>query len=188
MLLTGGAGETERLAELLAEHHMPFRRAEPTAEISPAWESLAADDLDRPVCWLGRGSIPQGVLIPSSNLLVLGTQDLFDASPVAARPAAARSHISTFLSDFRDLEPGDYVVHVENGIGCYRGLKELTADGLAQEPGVAGRMFRTLSAEGINIDMISAANTAVTCLIDSRFLAAATGALEKEFFGELTPR
>src|SRR3990172_7812465 len=38
----------------------------------------------------------------------------------------------------------------------------LTADGLAQEPGVAGRMFRTLSAEGINIDMISAANTAVT--------------------------
>jgi len=64
----------------------------------------------------------------------------------------------------------------------------LTADGLAQEQGVAGRMFRTLSAEGINIDMISAANTAVTCLIDSRFLAAATGALEKEFFGELTPR
>ena len=133
VLLTSGAGETERLAELLAEHRMPFRRAEPTAEISPAWESLAADDLDLPVCWLGRGGIPHGVLIPSSNLLVLGTQDLFDASPVAARPATARSHISTFLSDFRDLEPGDYVVHVENGIGCYRGLKELTADGGPQE-------------------------------------------------------
>jgi aspartate kinase len=64
----------------------------------------------------------------------------------------------------------------------------LNADGLAHAPGVAGRMFRTLSAEGINIDMISAANTAVTCLIDSRFLTAATRALEKEFVGELAPR
>lgn len=61
----------------------------------------------------------------------------------------------------------------------------LTADGLAQSPGIAGRMFRTLSAEGINIDMISAASTAVTCLIDSRFLPAAIRALEKEFLGEL---
>ncbi len=64
----------------------------------------------------------------------------------------------------------------------------LNAEGLAHAPGVAGRMFRTLSAEGINIDMISAANTAVTCLIDSRFLTAATRSLEKEFVGELAPR
>lgn len=61
----------------------------------------------------------------------------------------------------------------------------LNAEGLSHEPGVAGRMFRTLSAEGINIDMISAANASVTCLIDARFLSAATRALEKEFIGEL---
>ena len=133
VLLTSGAGETERLAELLAEHRIPFRRAELAADASPAWESLAFDDLDVPACWIGRGGIAHGVLIPSAQLVVLGAQDLFDASPAAARPATARSHISTFLSDFRDLEPGDYVVHLENGIGCYRGLKELTADGLAQE-------------------------------------------------------
>ncbi|MBI3872470.1 MAG: ACT domain-containing protein [candidate division Zixibacteria bacterium] len=61
----------------------------------------------------------------------------------------------------------------------------LVADGLAKSPGIAGRMFRTLSAEGINIDMISAANTAVTCLIDARFLEAATQALKREFRLEL---
>ena len=61
----------------------------------------------------------------------------------------------------------------------------LAGEGLAHSPGIAGRMFRTLSAEGINIDMISAANTVVTCLIDLRFLAAASRSLEKEFVGEL---
>jgi len=30
---------------------------------------------------------------------------------------------SAFLSDFRDLQVGDYVVHVEHGIGQYQGLK-----------------------------------------------------------------
>jgi aspartate kinase len=57
----------------------------------------------------------------------------------------------------------------------------LVADELHREPGVAGRMFRTLSSQGINIEMVSAANTAVICLIDSRFLEAAKDALCAEF-------
>jgi len=133
VLLTSGPGETERLAELLAEHRTRFHKADPPADALPAWESFADDNLDLPACWLGRGSIAHGVLLPHARLLILGTQDLFDTSSLASRPAPPRSHISTFLSDFRDLEPGDYVVHVENGIGCYRGLKDLAADGLAQE-------------------------------------------------------
>ena len=32
---------------------------------------------------------------------------------------------ATFLSDFRDLKPGDYVVHVDHGIGKFRGLKRI---------------------------------------------------------------
>lgn len=64
----------------------------------------------------------------------------------------------------------------------------LIADSLAHDPGVAARMFRTLSAEGINIDMITASNTAVTCLIDSRFVPAAQRALEREFTGQLASR
>lgn len=61
----------------------------------------------------------------------------------------------------------------------------LVADDLHRQPGVAGRMFRTLSAQGINIEMVSAANTAVICLIDSRFLAAAKETLTQEFAAEL---
>jgi aspartate kinase len=57
----------------------------------------------------------------------------------------------------------------------------LVAEQMHRTPGVAGRMFRTLSTEGINIDMISATATAVTCVIDSRFLDQAASALQKEF-------
>jgi aspartate kinase len=60
----------------------------------------------------------------------------------------------------------------------------LVAEQMHRTPGVAGRMFRTLSTEGINIDMISATATAVTCVIDSRFLEQATSALSKEFATE----
>jgi len=57
----------------------------------------------------------------------------------------------------------------------------LVAEQMHRTPGVAGRMFRTLSTEGINIDMISATATAVTCVVDSRFLKQAANALKKEF-------
>ena len=47
--------------------------------------------------------------------------------------AAPEIKDSAFLSDFRDLQVGDYVVHVEHGIGQYRGLKEINqGDGNAE--------------------------------------------------------
>src|SRR5207249_2139026 len=42
-----------------------------------------------------------------------------------SRPLRQKSKTSTFLSDFRDLAVGDYVVHAEHGIGMYQGLKEI---------------------------------------------------------------
>jgi len=36
-----------------------------------------------------------------------------------------RARTSPFLSDFRDLQVGDYVVHIEHGIAQYLGLKEI---------------------------------------------------------------
>jgi transcription-repair coupling factor (superfamily II helicase) len=36
-----------------------------------------------------------------------------------------KSKTAAFMSDFRDLAVGDFVVHVEHGIGMYQGLKEI---------------------------------------------------------------
>src|SRR5207302_1825767 len=62
----------------------------------------------------------------------------------AARPKSRRS---AFLSDFRDLAVGDYVVHVEHGIGQYLGLKEI-----AQGEGEPATEFMLLEyAEGAKL-------------------------------------
>jgi aspartate kinase len=61
----------------------------------------------------------------------------------------------------------------------------LVAEQMHRMPGIAGRMFRTLSAAGINIDMISATASAVTCVIDARFLDAAVESLRQEFRSEM---
>jgi len=47
-----------------------------------------------------------------------------------ARPAPKKSKTAAFVSDFRDLTIGDYVVHVEHGIARYVGLKEIAQDGV----------------------------------------------------------
>jgi len=50
--------------------------------------------------------------------------DINDEADVQARPVQRRkSNTSAFVSDFRDLTVGDYVVHVEHGIARYCGLR-----------------------------------------------------------------
>lgn len=41
------------------------------------------------------------------------------------RRAARHSKREKFLSDFKDLQTGDYVVHIDHGIGVFGGLKQL---------------------------------------------------------------
>ncbi len=76
---------------------------------------------------------PAGVSFPDANLIVFGANDLSDEADIAARPEPKRSKTAAFVSDFRDLTIGDYVVHVEHGIAQYQGLKEIVQDGLSVE-------------------------------------------------------
>src|SRR4029077_11206726 len=70
--------------------------------------------------------VPDGVVLPDSHLVIFGSRDLFDDSEIfPARTPRQRSKTAAFISDFRDLAMGDYVVHVEHGIGMYQGLKEI---------------------------------------------------------------
>ena len=80
-----------------------------------------------------RSPLAAGVVFAESNLIVFGANDLSDEADVAARPEPKRSKTAAFVSDFRDLGVGDYVVHVEHGIAQYQGLKEIAQDGLSVE-------------------------------------------------------
>ena len=127
-------GDVERLATMLREYQIPYRlgsRNPHPGETVLDEGSYLAGDLRVPV--IVRTQISAGVSFLDSNLIVFGANDLSDDADVAARPEPKRSKTAAFVSDFRDLGVGDYVVHTEHGIAQYQGLKEIVQDGLSVE-------------------------------------------------------
>jgi len=128
-------GDVERMATVMREYQIPYRLgsrpSHPTSETMFDEASYLASDLRVPV--IVRTQIASGVSFPEANLVVFGANDLSDDADIHARPEPKRSKTAAFVSDFRDLTIGDYVVHVEHGIAQYQGLKEIVQDGLAVE-------------------------------------------------------
>jgi aspartate kinase len=58
----------------------------------------------------------------------------------------------------------------------------LVGEGVQREPGIAARMFTTLAAAGINIDLISTSNLMITCVVPAGRAEDAVRALHTEFF------
>src|SRR5712691_367067 len=127
-------GEVERLADVFSEYEVSFRLGSRTRGGESYADEAAYFSGDVFTTTLVKAYIPDGTQLPEANLAVFGARDLFDESEaVITRPQRQKSKVSAFLSDFRDLQVGDYVVHVEHGIGQYQGLKEINqGDGTAE--------------------------------------------------------
>ncbi len=76
------------------------------------------------------GALSRGFRLPDAALQVFAETDVFeeDRRPSERRRSAARA----FLSDFRDLKAGDFVVHVDHGIGRFVGLRQIGTDPYAE--------------------------------------------------------
>ncbi len=122
-------GVAERMVEILGEYQVETRLSL-TAETSDAGNTVPV------VVTVGR--LSGGFELPSSRLIVHVESDVFDEAveSVERRGASAerkqktevrkrRSKAAAFLSDFRDLKPGDFVVHIDHGIGRFGGLQIL---------------------------------------------------------------
>ncbi|HET9181981.1 MAG TPA: transcription-repair coupling factor [Candidatus Angelobacter sp.] len=121
-------GEMERLADIFTEYQVPFRLGSrtPTPGSETYLDETAYFSGDLTTTTIVRAPVPDGVVLPESHLVIFGARDLFDDSDVVVKsPLRQKSKTAAFMSDFRDLAVGDYVVHVEHGIGMYQGLKEL---------------------------------------------------------------
>jgi transcription-repair coupling factor (superfamily II helicase) len=118
-------GELERLADFFTEYGVSFRLGSRTRGGESYADETAYFAGEVLTATLVKAYIPDGVILPDAGLAIFGTRDLFDESEAVSRPQRQKSKTSAFLSDFRDLQVGDYVVHVEHGIGQYQGLKEI---------------------------------------------------------------
>jgi transcription-repair coupling factor (superfamily II helicase) len=129
-------GEVERLAGLLQEYQVAYRLGSrtqaPGSTTVYSESSYLAGDLRTPV--IVKAAVANGVQVldlrdadgraTARQFILFGAQDLVDDADAQARPIArSKSKTAAFVSDFRDLAVGDYVVHVEHGIARYCGLR-----------------------------------------------------------------
>ena len=129
LLTAPNQGEVERLASLLQEYGVPYRLGSRNmaagSETIYSESSYLAGSTAVPV--IVRAPIANGVQVldlagGARQVFIFGANDLTDEADVTARPVTRRSKTSAFISDFRDLAVGDYVVHIEHGIAQYCGL------------------------------------------------------------------
>jgi transcription-repair coupling factor (superfamily II helicase) len=124
-LTAASTGELERLADISREYDVPYVLGESE---SAAAGFTAEGALETAGLLLIRAPFPEGVTFPDAKLTIFGHADLFDVTPTVERPSH-KIRTSGFFTDFAELKPGDFIVHVDHGIGQFEGLRQIESDG-----------------------------------------------------------
>jgi len=114
ILLGSTLGMAERLRDILHEYGIPFRSEFGEQPLR------VTDEANAPIVGIGR--ISQGLRLPDVGLEIFAETDIFDESEHLPQHHRRRQKAASFLSDLQDLKPGDYVVHIDHGIGTYHGI------------------------------------------------------------------
>lgn len=70
----------------------------------------------------------QGFVLPRINLVYLTEHDLFNRQPHIHKKIKSLENAQQIRS-YQELNPGDYVVHINHGIGIFEGIKTLESNG-----------------------------------------------------------
>ena len=129
MVSAASTGELERFADICHEFELPYRMGE--LEENATVARLAEEGSNAPglAILLTKAPLAEGVIFPEAKVVLYGNADLFETLPPPSQRSRARPKTASFFSDFSDLKPGDYVVHVDHGIGQFEGLRQVATEG-----------------------------------------------------------
>ena len=116
------AGELERIADVFTEYGIPYQ-IDLGGAVVPEHLRERAQPASAAAALI-RGDIAHGTVFVEAGLVVFGAEDLFDSPETAAKPI--RLSAGAFSADQFDLKAGDYVVHVEHGVGQFLGIREIS--------------------------------------------------------------
>ena len=91
-----------------------------------------SENLQRGILQIVRGSLQSGFEVPSAKLVVLTETELF-AKATKKRAKRLTMENAERLKSYADLKEGDFVVHVDHGVGRYLGIKTMEVDGKHQD-------------------------------------------------------
>ncbi|MGN6592402.1 MAG: transcription-repair coupling factor [Terriglobales bacterium] len=128
LFLAANPGEVERLGDLFTEYKLPFQFGVRASRSGMDYLSEKAYfTASGSAAVLAQGILQRGFTLAAAGWTIFGSNDLFQEDAVRPAAPARRTNVSSFLSDFRDLKPGDFVVHIEHGIGRFTGLTHFDA-------------------------------------------------------------
>jgi transcription-repair coupling factor (superfamily II helicase) len=111
------AGSLDRLGHLLRDHGIDRQRP------ITAWTELE----NLPTDYVGLVTLPLDAGFETSDLAIIAEADI--VGDRLARPARKRKRPDQFLAELANFTEGDFVVHVDHGIGRYDGLVTLEVGG-----------------------------------------------------------
>jgi len=136
-------GAAQRLAEVLEEYGVPVALSLANGETGDRrhpthaeTERVDSPDSHQPdtfagTCWVICADLSSGFRLPDQSLWLATDLELFGRTRVRGR--RRRFHGDAFRADFRNLAPGDSVVHVEHGIGTFVAVRTLDVGGDGRE-------------------------------------------------------
>ncbi|WP_394297995.1 CarD family transcriptional regulator [Gordoniibacillus kamchatkensis] len=108
LVLAGGEERADRVRRVLADYHI----AEPT---------------------ILNGSLQSGFELPSVHLVVITEGEIFTQKQRKARKVDKKIENAERIKSYQELKVGDYVVHVNHGIGKYVGIGTLEVGGIHKD-------------------------------------------------------
>ncbi len=119
VLLSGSRTRARRLAEDLRDYDL---------------KSFYTDDLERTVepgeILTAYGHVSEGYEYPMIKFVVISETDIFGHRKKKKRK---KLYEGRKIRDFSDLKPGDYVVHVNHGLGIYQGIEKIVVDKISKD-------------------------------------------------------
>ncbi len=112
ILVCGSRTRAQRLARDLQDEGLTAFCSEDTDRVVAPGETMVL-----------YGTLPQGFAYPDIRFVVLTETDIFGAERKKRPKKKFRG--GERISSFEELKPGDYVVHVNHGLGIYRGIEQV---------------------------------------------------------------
>ncbi|MBM4123693.1 MAG: transcription-repair coupling factor, partial [Nitrospira sp.] len=121
LIVARSRGQVDRLLALFAEHDLPATPWKP-----PHWTPASQHSgiPHKQPFYVLQGDLSSGFISTDGRFSVVTEEELFAKGLRHRSPP--KSKTAAFLSSLEELNVGDYVVHVQHGIGRYEGLRRLS--------------------------------------------------------------
>ena len=123
LLCLNSVGRAELVAEWLQKEEVPYSHINSWEEFINGSASLAMIEAE----------YSGGLLNLKENWAVITETELFSQSTIVSSHKAKGPPPELLFKNLAQLQKGELVVHVDYGVGCFQGLKQISHSGYSQE-------------------------------------------------------